>query len=410
MSAFRYRAFDLQGTPSTGVIEADSGRAARSALRERGLHPVEVIDLGQQARAAAGRPGWLARVQARRRLPVNELALLSRQWATLLAAGLTVEHSLSALIEQAESERVHDTLAAIRSDVVSGHSLRIALDRHSGAFPTIYRAAIAAGEQSGELAAVMNQLADHLERGADLQRKTMQALIYPALVAVVALLVVTGLMVFVVPQVVGVFAQSKQALPLLTRLMIGVSNFIRDWGWLALAAGAAALLGALALLRDERIRHAFDRRLLALPVLGRHLRSLDATRFASTLAILVGSGVPLLAALDAAGRVVQRLPIRTAVREAAEQVREGRPLARALAAGRAFPPMLIHMVANGEATGRIDELLDRAARLQQQELETRTATLTSLLEPLLLLVMGAVVLLIVLAVMQPIIEINTLMR
>ena len=403
MSAFRYRAFDLQGTPSTGVIEADSGRAARSALRERGLHPVEVIDLGQQARAAAGRPGWLARVQARRRLPVNELALLSRQWATLLAAGLTVEHSLSALIEQAESERVHDTLAAIRSDVVSGHSLRIALDRHSGAFPPIYRAAIAAGEQSGELAAVMNQLADHLERGADLQRKTMQALIYPALVAVVALLVVTGLMVFVVPQVVGVFAQSKQALPLLTRIMIGVSNFIRDWGWLALAAGAAALLGALALLRDERIRHAFDRRLLALPVLGRHLRSLDATRFASTLAILVGSGVPLLAALDAAGRVVQRLPIRAAVRE-------GRPLARALAAGRAFPPMLIHMVANGEATGRIDELLERAARLQQQELETRTATLTSLLEPLLLLVMGAVVLLIVLAVMQPIIEINTLMR
>ncbi len=166
MSAFRYRAFDLQGTPSTGVIEADSGRAARSALRERGLHPVEVIDLGQQARAAADRPGWLARVQARRRLPVNELALLSRQWATLLAAGLTVEHALSALIEQAESERVHDTLAAIRSDVVSGHSLRIALDRHSGAFPPIYRAAIAAGEQSGELAAVMNQLADHLERGA----------------------------------------------------------------------------------------------------------------------------------------------------------------------------------------------------------------------------------------------------
>ena len=320
MSAFRYRAFDLQGTPSTGVIEADSGRAARSALRERGLHPVEVIDLGQQARTAAERPGWLARVQARRRLPVNALALLSRQWATLLAAGLTVEHALSALIEQAESERVHDTLAAIRSDVVSGHSLRIALDRHSGAFPPIYRAAIAAGEQSGELAAVMNQLADHLERGADLQRKTMQALIYPALVAVVALLVVTGLMVFVVPQVVGVFAQGKQALPLLTRLMIGVSNFIRDWGWLALAAGAAALLGALALLRDERIRHAFDRRLLALPVLGRHLRSLDATRFASTLAILVGSGVPLLAALDAAGRVVQRLPIRAAVREAAEQV------------------------------------------------------------------------------------------
>ena len=410
MTAFRYRAFDLKGTPSNGVIEADSARTARNLLRERDLHPVEIIDLGQQTRTGATRSSLKLRLQARRRLPAGELALLSRQWATLLAAGLTVEQALSALIEQAESERVHDTLATIRSDVIGGHSLRIALDRHSGAFPPIYRAAIAAGEQSGELAAVMQQLADHLERSADLQRKTLQALIYPSLVALVALLVVTGLMVFVVPQVVGVFAQSKQALPLLTRHMIGLSNFMRDWGWLLLAGTAAALLGALSLLRDERIRHRFDLRLLALPVIGRHLRSLDATRFASTLAILVGSGVPLLAALEAAGRVVQRLPIRAAVREAAEQVREGRPLARALAAGRAFPPMLIHMVANGEATGRIDQLLDRAARLQQQELETRTATLTSLLEPLLLLVMGAVVLLIVLAVMQPIIEINTLMR
>lgn len=410
MSAFRYRAFDLQGTPSTGVIEADSGRAARCTLRERGLYPCEVIDLSQQARATAEHPGWLTRMRVRRRLPVGELALLSRQWATLLAAGLTVEHALSALIEHAESERVHDILAAIRSDIIVGHSLRIALDRYSGTFPPIYRAAIAAGEQSGELAAVMTQLADHLERGADLQRKTMQALIYPALVAMVALLVVTGLMVFVVPQVVGVFAQSKQALPMLTRIMIGVSNLIRDWGWFALAGGAAALLIALGSLRDERIRHAFDRSLLALPVIGHHLRSLDATRFASTLAILIGSGVPLLAALDAAGRVVQRLPIRAAVGDAAEQVREGRSLARALAAGRTFPPMLIHMVANGEATGRIDQLLERAARLQQQELETRTTALTSLLEPLLLLAMGAVVLLIVLAVMQPIIEINTLMR
>lgn len=400
MAAYQYRALDASGREQNGVIEAESARTARASLRERGLAPLDLTPI------AAGR----SLAAARTRLPTTELTLTSRQWATLLASGLTLEQSLAALIEQAESENLRRVLAGVRSEIVAGYSLSTALERFPAAFPTLYRASVAAGEQSGELVQVMLQLADHLEQAGALRRKTQQALIYPALVATVALLIVTALMVWVVPQVVGVFAQTRQTLPLLTRIMIQISSFLQHWGWLLLVVlSAAGLLFAWSL-RLPAFRLRVDRFLLGLPVLGRHLRTLDATRLASTLSILVGSGVPLLAALDAGSKVVRRIPLRNAVLSAAEKVREGVSLSRALTATRSFPPLLLHMIANGEATGRIAPLLDKAARLQQQELETRTATLTSLIEPALLLLMGAVVMLIVLAVMQPIIEINTLLR
>jgi general secretion pathway protein F len=400
MSAFQYRALDNGGREQLGVIEAESARAARVALRERGLAPVEVGPIGQASTSAA----------RRHRLATTELTLLSRQWATLLASGLTVEHSLAALIEQAEQATARQILAGVRSEIVAGYSLSAALERFPLAFPTLYRASVAAGERSGELSRVMLQLADHLEQSDALRRKTLQALIYPSLVACVALAIIVALMVWVVPQVVGVFNQSRQTLPALTRFMIGLSGFIQQWGLLLLIIASSLGLAFAGALRRPAFRLRVDRLLLRLPLIGRHLRTLDATRFASTLSILVGSGVPLLVALDAGGRVVQRLPLRNAIAIAADKVREGVGLSRALAATRSFPPLLLHMIANGEATGQIAPLLDKAARLQQQELETRTATLTSLIEPALLLLMGAVVLLIVLAVMQPIIEINTLMR
>jgi general secretion pathway protein F len=400
MAAFQYRALDARGREQKGVIEAESARAARVALRERQLAPLDVGALGGAGTGKARRA----------HLGVADLTLLSRQWATLLAAGLTVEHTLAALIEQSEREPVRRLLAGVRSEIVAGYSLSAALERFPNAFPTLYRASVAAGEHSGELPRVMLQLADHLEQGDALRRKTLQALIYPALVACVALAIVTALMVWVVPQVVGVFSQSRQSLPALTELMIALSAFIRNWGGAVLLVIGGLGLSFARALRQHTFRLGVDRLLLRLPLLGRHLRTLDATRFASTLAILVGSGVPLLAALEAGARVVQRLPLRNAVREASEKVREGVSLSRALAASRCFPPLLLHMIANGEATGQIAPLLDKAAHLQCQELELRTATLTSLIEPALLLTMGAFVLLIVLAVMQPIIEINTLMR
>lgn len=400
MAAYQYRALDTSGRDQKGVIEAESARAARTSLRERGLSPLEVSPIAVAKSRAA----------ARTRLPPTDLTLTSRQWATLLASGLTLEQSLAALIEQAESENLRRVLAGVRSEIVAGYSLSVALDRFPAAFPTLYRASVAAGEQSGELPQVMLQLADHLEQTSTLRRKTQQALIYPALVATVALVIVTALMVWVVPQVVGVFAQTRQTLPLLTRIMIQISSFLQHWGWLLLIVlSGAGLLFAWGL-RLPEFRLRVDRFLLGLPLVGRHLRVLDSTRFASTLSILVSSGVPLLAALDAGAKVVRRIPLRNAVMSAADKVREGVSLSRALTATRSFPPLLLHMIANGEATGRIGPLLDKAARLQQQELESRTATLTSLIEPALLLAMGAIVMVIVLAVMEPIIEINTLLR
>ncbi|HRQ55794.1 MAG TPA: type II secretion system inner membrane protein GspF [Azoarcus taiwanensis] len=399
MTAFRYRALDREGVEKTGVMEADTSRSARTLLREQGLFPIEVDSVTNRSTGHSGR-----------RMAPAELTLLSRQWSTLLASGLTVEESLAALIEQAESDDSRQVLAGVRSEILSGFSLRAALDRYPRAFPEIYRASVAAGERSGELARVMVQLADYLERAHALRQKTLQALIYPIIVAVVATLVIVGLMAYVVPQVVTVFEQGNQSLPLLTRLLILLSDFVRNWGWVFTGLLAAGIGAAHYVLRTTPARRAWDRSLLRLPFVGRHLRTLDATRFSGTLAILTASGVPLLSALEAGSQVVTRLPLKDALAEAIERVREGQSLSRALGATRAFPPLLIHMIANGESTGRLDALLERAAALQQQEYENRTARLTSLLEPLLLLIMGSLVLLIVMAVMQPIIEINTLLR
>ena len=399
MTAFQYRALDADGRATSGVVEADHPRGARQQLRARGLQPVDVAKL-ETGRVA----------HRRARLSRSGLVLYTRQLATLLGSDLTVEQALAALAEQTDSPRHRELFAEIRSDILAGYSLRAALDRHAADFPDIYRASVAAGERSGSLATVMNLLGDYLERSDALRQKTINAMIYPAIVAGVGLLVVIGLMTQVVPQVVAVFQQSRQELPALTRLVMGLSQFLVDWGWLLLAGLAALGLAAAVGGRHEVVRHAWHRRLLALPLLGRHLRAVDTERLASTLSILTSSGVPILASLNAGRQVVGLLPLAEAVRRATDSVREGVPLSRALQASQAFPPILIHMVASGEATGRLGDMLARAAAIQQREVETRTAVVTSLLEPLMLLLMGGLVLVIVLAVMQPIIEINTLLK
>jgi general secretion pathway protein F len=406
MAAFNYRALDADGKESAGIVDAESGYAARSALRTRGLFPLQVDNVAQSRQPSSRSGGRFGSPYLR----AAELCLLTRQWSTLLASGLTMEQALSALLDQAEREAVRQVVAGVRAEIVGGYSLHVALDRYASSFPMIYRASIAAGEKSGELPTVMTQLADYLEQRSALRQKTLQALLYPLIVGVVALLVVIGLMTYVVPQVVAVFQQSKQALPWLTRALILLSSFLRHFGVLLAGAIAVTVIGWHHALRNEDLRRRWDAWLLRLPALGRQLRALDATRFASTLAILVGSGVPLLSALDAGRQVVTRLPLQDAIGEASDRVREGMPLAKALGQTRQFPALLIHMIASGEATGQLRSLLERAAHLQQRELESRVAVLTSLMEPLLLLFMGGVVLLIVLAVMQPIIEINHLMR
>lgn len=408
MAAFQYLAIGGDGREMRGVIDAETARAARSQLRERGLHPVAVESLSGDptGRGASASAHWFAR----RGIPASELPLLTRQWSSLLAAGLTAEQALAALVDQAETPAIRHTLAAVRAEITAGFSLRAALDRHAHSFPQIYRASVAAGEKSGQLPAVMNELADYLDRRDALRRKTLQALIYPVLVAGVALLVISALMIYVVPQVVSVFQSGKQALPWLTRALIVFSNLLRDYGWILIVLFAGGAWLARTALRQDLLRRRWHARLLGLPLIGRHLRTLESARFASTLAMLAGSGVPLLAALDAAKQVLALMPMQDAVDAAIERVREGVPLSKALGESRRFPSLLTHLVASGESTGKLDAMLKRAALLQESELENRTAVLTSLLEPALLLFMGGFVLLIVLAIMQPIIEINHLFR
>lgn len=405
MAGFKYQAIANDGRIHKGVLEVDNARQARLQLREQGLIPLAVDALSQES----GKPHTSAR-GLRSRLSGAELNLITRQLATLFDAGLTVEQAFTALIEQADTPHQQQILAAVRGEVLAGNSLARALDQFPAVFPELYRSLVDAGEQSGQLSRVLLRLADYLEARQLLLQKILLALTYPAIVSVTALCIVIGLMTYVVPQVVQVFQNTQQVLPWLTRALIGFSDFVRLTGiyWL-LATVAAAWLARRALRNPQR-RYAFHALLLRLPVLGRLTRAVHAARFASTLAILVGSRVPLLSALQAGAGVVSNLPMKQALEETQRRVREGAPLSRALGVSKLFPPLLVHMIASGEASGRLDDMLERAATQQSGEVENRLATLTSLFEPVLILLMGVLVLVIVMAMLLPIFEMNQLVK
>jgi len=408
MAAFRYDAIDASGRNSRGVIEADTVRHARSNLRESGL-TVITIQLVTQSNLGSG-DGSPWRERFRSGLSNAQLSIITRQLATLLAAGLTLEQAFNALIEQTEQETARQILAGVRGEILAGHTLAYALGKYETIFPDIYRALVKAGEATGELGKVMSRLADYTESRQALQQKVGLAFVYPAIVTGVALLVVGGLLIYVVPQVVSVFQQSHQTLPLLTRLMIGLSAGLQaTWPYL-IAFAVASVFGARLILQREEIRHQWHRQILRLPVIGRLVRGVNAARMASTLAILTGSGVPLLTSLQAATGVVNNLPMRRALEEASKKVREGVELSRALNTSKLFPPILIHLIASGESSGKLDVMLDRAAAQQEQEVSNYTSVLTALLEPILILTMGVVVLLIVLAILMPIIDMNQMVR
>ena len=396
MEAFRYQALDAAGRSVSGVVQADTPREARTQLRARGLLPSAI-------RKNARHP-WA------RGLSAAELSLLTRQMATLLDSGLTLEQVLTALAEEAEAPMTREVLAGVKAEVMAGASLAVALGRYERSFPEFYRALVRGGEESGALPAVLQHLADYLDARQALRQKTSLALLYPVLVGVVAVAIVIGLLVYVVPQVVQVFQQSRQALPLLTRALIALSDFLRAaWPYLLFMFITLATMIHVALRRPALRRrwHAF---ILCLPGLGVLARGVDTSRFASTLAILVAGGVPLLAALASGARVMGNALMREAVERAIERVREGVSLARALGDTRAFPPLLVHLVASGETSGKLAQMLERAAQLETRALERRLAVFLTLLEPLMILVMGAAVLMIVLAILLPIIEINQLVR
>ncbi|TFL09982.1 type II secretion system protein GspF [Pusillimonas caeni] len=401
MPSYQYEAVDATGRSDRGMIDADSERSARQALRARGLLPLSV----RETRKRAGQ-GWSAGA----RISDADLGWLTRQLASLLAARLPLEAALRATLEQAERRHVAQTLAAVRDDVRAGHRLGEALAAHPRDFPEIYRALVDAGEQSGDLAQVLERLADYIESRGALRNKVLTAFIYPIIVTVVSIGIVIFLLSYVVPQVVGAFTQAHQTLPLLTRMMLAASDFARNWGLLT-AAGLAALFGLWRLsLRNPAARLAWHARVLRLPVFGRYAMGVDVARFAATLAILTGSNVPLLTALDASRRTLKNRKLQAAVDEATHRVREGSPLAQALQAQKVFPPLLIHLVGSGERTGELPAMLDRAAGVLSLELERRAMTMTAVLEPMMILIMGGIVLVIVLAVMMPIIEINQLVQ
>lgn len=397
--AFNYRALAPDGRQVRGVIEADSPRHVRTLLRGRSLRPVEVA---ASHNAASGSGG------ARRRLAYREQALLTRQLATLLRAGMPVAEALAAAAQQSRRDSTRALILQVRSRVVEGHTLAYALGEFPRTFGSMYRAMVRAGESAGYLGNVLERLAEHIDSHQRSRQKLQMAMIYPLILMAVAMAVIALLMIFVVPRLVGVFVYSKQSLPLLTRALMAVSEFLVTWYW-AIALGVAAMvLGARRLLQRPAVRRRWHRLLLKTPLLGTLLIGMETGRFAATLGMLTASGVPLLGGLRIATEVVANTALRTAAERVAGAVEEGGSLHRALEAAGIFPPLLVHMVASGEASGSLAEMLARAADSQERELDLALGAALALFEPAMLVTMAAVVGLIVLAILQPIIQMNSL--
>ena len=407
MGAFEYVAVDASGRERKGVIDGDTPRQVRQLLREQGLLPVAVDEVAEKKDSG---PSRTFQFRLQRGLGAADLALVTRQLATLVKSGLPLEEALLAVSQQTDKPRVRSIILGVRSRVMEGHTLADGLGDFPGSFPEIYRATVAASEQSGHLDAVLERLADYTDNRQQLRSRTLSAMLYPVLLFTVCVAIVFFLLVSVVPKVVEVFRSSEADLPLLTQLLIGGSDFMRQYGlWLVIAIGAAIWLFTrwLRIESNRRRWHAF---LLGLPLVGKVVRGSNTARFARTLSTLTASTVPVLEALRISSEVVTNLPMKRAVEEAAVRVREGAPIGRSLAASRVFPPMMIHLISSGETSGELDTMLERAAVHQERELDSILQAVVGLLGPLMILVMGGLVLLIVLAMLLPIFELNQLVQ
>ena len=407
MGAFEYVAVDATGRERKGVIEGDTPRQVRQLLREQGLLPVAVDEVVEQKQTGR-RPTLSLRFQ--RGLSASDLALVTRQLATLVKSGLPLEEALLAVSQQTDKPRVRSIILGVRSKVMVGHTLADGLTDFPGSFPEIYRATVAASEQSGHLDAVLERLADYTDNRQQLRSRTLSAMLYPVLLFTVCVAIVFFLLVSVVPKVVEVFRTSEAQLPLLTQLLITGSDFMRDFGVyvVVLIAGAFFLFNRWLRIESNRRRwHAF---LLRMPLVGKVVRGSNTARFARTLSTLTASTVPVLEALRISSEVVTNLPMKGAVEEAAVRVREGAPIGRSLGTSRVFPPMMIHLISSGETSGELDTMLERAAIHQERELDSILQAVVGLLGPLMILVMGGLVLVIVLAMLLPIFELNQLVN
>lgn len=401
MPAFDYKALDARGKQKHGVLEADSARAVRQQLRERSLTPLEVAPaVEKQARTNP--------LSSRGSLSAADLALVTRQLATLIQSGIPIEQALAAASQQSQKPRIKSMMIAIRAKVMEGYSLADSLGEFPRAFPRLYRSTVAAGEHAGHLDLVLNRLADHTERRQEARQKIQLAAIYPIILSFVALAIVVFLLTYVVPDIIDVFLKQGQELPALTQVMLSVSDFLSGYGvYLGALIVLAIALFRLAL-RKPANRLRFHRTLLNLPMVSGLVRGVNTAQYASTLSILTTSGVPLVEAMRIAGEVLSNDYLRQELRTAAQKVSEGGSLHRSLDQTGYFPPMMLHMIASGESSGELDSMLERTARMQENTLQAKIATIVGLFEPMMLLVMGVVVLIIVLAIMLPILNMSNL--
>jgi general secretion pathway protein F len=410
MPAYSFEALDAQGDTLRGVMEAESAKAARSQLRAQALVPLQVAPVLSGA-AANERNFGLGRSLFRRRVfNSTGLAIWTRQIAGLVTSGLPLERALTALTDEAEREEERNLVASLRAEVNAGSSFAKSLSQHPREFSDIYMAVVNAGEQSGHLGLVLERLADDLEERQTLKSRLIGAALYPAIVTLVAIAIVLFLVAYVVPQVANVFAGSKHALPFLTVAMLAVSAMVRQYGWIGLIVIVTGTVALRAALRNEGFRERFDAAWLGLPVLGRLARGYNASRFANTLAMLAGAGVPILKALQAASETLSNRAMRADALDATVLVREGAPLASAIAQKKRFPGLLSMFARLGEQTGQLPVMLQRAATQLSTEVQRRAIQLATILEPLLIVTMGLVVMLIVLAVLLPIIQLNQWVR
>ncbi len=407
MPAYQFEALDAQGNTRKGVLDADTAKAARSQLRLQSLVPMSIEAVSGTANEGGGLNITLF---GGRVFNSTSLAVWTRQVAGLVAAGLPLERALTALSEEAEGEKERNLIAALRSEVNAGSSFARALNQHPKEFDDIYCAVIGAGETSGNLGLVLEKLADDLEERQALRSKLIGAALYPAIVTLVAIVIVLFLVGYVVPQVANVFAGSKRALPFLTQVMMGISAVVRNYGWWMLAGTVLTVVGAVYIRRIPEFRLRIDSAFLNIPIIGRLARGYNAARFASTLAMLAGAGVPILKALQAAADTLNNRSLRADAQDALVLVREGAPLANALAQKKRFPGLLAMFARLGEQTGTLPVMLQRAANQLSSEVQRRAVALATILEPLLIVAMGVVVMLIVLAVLLPIIQLNQLVK
>ncbi|HYL01966.1 MAG TPA: type II secretion system inner membrane protein GspF [Steroidobacteraceae bacterium] len=404
MGAFEYTALDAAGKERKGLLEGDTPRHIRQLLREQQLLPVTVTEVAQREATRQRSFSLLRRVSP------ADLSLFTRQLATLVRAGLPLEEALLAVSQQTEKPRVQSIVLGVRARVMEGHTLADGFAEFPRVFPEIYRATVAAGEQSGHLDNVLERLADYTESREQIRQKILAALLYPIVLTLMCFAIVSGLLVFVVPKVVAVFESSKAKLPLMTRMLIATSGFLRSYGLYLLIAAVIAYVLFRRWQRDPAARRRVHRVELSLPLAGRLVRGFNTARFTRTFSILTASAVPVLEALRIAGEVVTNLPMREAVADAAARVREGAPIGRSLAVSRLFPPMTIHLISSGESSGELEAMLERASMAQERELDGLLAAMVGLLGPVLIIVMGLFVMGIVFAMLLPIFEMNNLIH